>query len=350
MALANSITIVNPCLDTNFQHAFREKNVVAGFLKDLLDWTLVSPSDITFMDAQLCLDSTSETASDRVNFTVDLLVKFPHNKITLIQMQNCFSTDYYGKVFMEVCRFVSNVDKREEVTKLHGSLAWTQIDEIVSIVITNKKPPSRMVQTHFDEEAFGENNVINCYELMETTCSSNSNARPQHFGDVPIKFVVMCLANYNKTECVTPIDYWCYALLDMEYRNFNRLGLYRTIENLGMVAPTDALKKFYSLLNSELINRDLYEKQLNEINETTSAYFAEGEANGKLEAKLQGAANLVAKKLCTVAEACQIMEITEEAYAAYNPGSSSSQVAPVTTATATTTTTTSSNSSNSSSK
>jgi hypothetical protein len=290
--------IVNPCTDFGFKRAFGNPGVLIDFLNHILDYRGGNQIvDLSYMDKEF--PSLHPLGRD---FRVDIVCQTLNNRYFLIEMQNDYTADYADKAYVEFSRFLAKIDgeklhdlssgdhKRRRIgqTDIAAQDFWQKIEEVCTLVISNKRFDPHLVKQKYAEEAVAEPDIINTYEMLNTTHPT------RHLGSLDAKVVLVMLANFNKTadELLTDTDRWLYALKD-ERMTTGKLKIepFKDVLDIQKTAfESEALKQFYAELHKSNIGHDLlkeYEEQIQADNFRLERTFIEGKAEGKIEGKIE---------------------------------------------------------------
>ena len=293
--------IVNPCTDFGFKRAFGNPSVLIDFLNHILDYRGGNQIvDLSYMDKEF--PSLHPLGRD---FRVDIVCQTQSNRYFLIEMQNDYTTDYADKAYVEFSRFLAKIDgekihdlssgahKRRRIgqTDIAAQDFWQKIEEVCTLVISNKRFDPHLVKQKYTAETVAEPDIINTYEMLNTTHPT------RHLGSLEAKVVLVMLANFNKTadELLTDTDRWLYALKD-ERMTTGKLKIepFKDVLDIQKTAfESEALKQFYAELHKSNIGQDLlkeYEEQIQADNSRLARTFTEGEQIGIERGKAEGKA------------------------------------------------------------
>jgi hypothetical protein len=284
--------IVNPCTDFGFKRAFGNPSVLIDFLNHILDYRGGNQIvDLSYMDKEF--PSLHPLGRD---FRVDIVCQTQSNRYFLIEMQNDYTTDYADKAYVEFSRFLAKIDgekihdlssgahKRRRIgqTDIAAQDFWQKIEEVCTLVISNKRFDPHLVKQKYVEETVAEPDIINTYEMLNTTHPT------RHLGSLDAKVVLVMLANFNKAadELLTDTDRWLYALKD-ERMTTGKLKIepFKDVLDIQKTAfESEALKQFYAELHKSNIGHDLlkeYEEQIQADNSRLERTFIEGKTEGE---------------------------------------------------------------------
>jgi len=291
--------IVNPCTDFGFKKAFYNPVVLIDFLNHILDYRGAHQIvELSYMDKEFpSLDPLGR------DFRVDIVCKTQNDRYFLVEMQNDYTADYADKAYVEFARFLSRIDgekihdlsmgdrKRRRIgqTDVEAQDFWQKIEEVCTLVISNKRFNPEAVKGKYRDETVAEPDIINTYEMLNKTHPT------RHLGNLEAKVVLVMLANFNKTadELETDTERWLFALKDERMATGKlKIEPFKGVADIAKTASaSEALKQFYAELHTRNIGRDRlteYEEQIQETNERLARTFAEGEVVG-----LQKAARLM---------------------------------------------------------
>ena len=284
--------IVNPCTDFGFKRAFGNPSVLIDFLNHILDYRGGNQIvDLSYMDKEF--PSLHPLGRD---FRVDIVCQTQSNRYFLIEMQNDYTTDYADKAYVEFSRFLAKIDgekihdlssgahKRRRIgqTDIAAQDFWQKIEEVCTLVISNKRFDPHLVKQKYTAETVAEPDIINTYEMLNTTHPT------RHLGSLDAKVVLVMLANFNKAadELLTDTDRWLYALKD-ERMTTGKLKIepFKDVLDIQKTAfESEALKQFYAELHKSNIGHDLlkeYEEQIQADNSRLERTFIEGKTEGE---------------------------------------------------------------------
>lgn len=318
-----SFEIVNPCTDFGFKRAFGNPNVLKDFLNHILDYkdgeAIVA---LSYIDKEF--PSLHPLGRD---FRVDFVCQTQSNKYFLIEMQNDYTTDYADKAYVEFARFLAKIDgeklhdlssgdhKRRRIgeTVIAAQDFWQKIEQVCTLVISNKRFGRDLVKQRYPEETVAEPEIINTYEMLNKTHPT------RHLGSLDAKVVLVMLANFSKTadELSTDADRWLYALKD-ERMSTGKLKIepFKDVVDIQKTAfENEALKLFYAELHKSSIGMDLlkvYQEQIQEDNHRLERSFTEGEQIGIVKGKAEGKAEGKSEERRKIALAMLASDVTDE--------------------------------------
>ena len=288
--------IVNPCSNFGFKKAFHNKDVLIDFLNNIFDYDNANKIiDITYVDK----DFPSEETFER-SFVVDMVCQARSNRYILIEMHNDYTENYADKAYVEFARYLSRIDgeklhdlgtesrKRRRIggKDVEAKDFWQKIEEVCTIVISNKRSDPDNMKQKYVNESMAEPDVINTYEMLNKTYPN------RHLGNLEAKVVLIMLANFKKTEdeLVTDTDRWLFALKDERLSSAKaKMDLYKDVSDIEKATSGSVpLRRFYAHLYPRNIREDLltrYEKKFQLSNEIFALYIAEAEARGVAEAR-----------------------------------------------------------------
>lgn len=290
--------IVNPCTDFGFKKAFCNPIVLIDFLNHILDYRDGNQIvELSYMNKEFpSLDPLGR------DFRVDIVCRTQSERYFLIEMQNDYTADYADKSYVEFARFLAGIDgekihdlsmgerKRRRIgeTDIQAQEFWKKIEEVCTLVISNKRFGPEVRKEKYTDEAVAEPDVINTYEMRNTAHSN------RHLGNLDAKVVLVMLANFNKTEdqLETVTDRWLFALKDERMATGKlKIDPFKEVSDIAKTASdSEALKQFYAELHTRNMGRDHlkdYEEQIQETNERLERTFAEGEVKGEQNAALR---------------------------------------------------------------
>jgi len=165
---------------------------------------------------------------------------------------------------------------------------WQKIEEVCTLVISNKRFNPQTMKSKYPLEPAAEPEIINTYEML-------NRAHPaRHLGNLEAKVVLVMLANFNKTEdqLTTDTERWLFALKDERMATGKlKINPFKEVSDITKTASDSvALKQFYGELHTDGIGRDRlkeYEGKIQETNDRLDRTFAEGEVEGEQKAALQ---------------------------------------------------------------
>jgi hypothetical protein len=309
--VGNSFEIVNPCSDFGFKKAFNNPVVLQDFLNHILDFKDTNQiDDLIYINKEFpSLDSFGR------DFRVDIVCKTQSDRYFLIEMQNDYAEDYADKAYVEFARFLSRIDsekihdlsiperkkRRIGQTEVGAQDFWQKIEEVCTLVISNKRFCHDAMKEKYRDEAVGEPDTINTYEMLNKAHPS------RHLGNLEAKVVLVMLANFHKTadQLETDTDRWLFALKDESVGTGKlKMNPFKEVSDNGKItSESKALKLFYAELHTKNIGRDLiveyekqigrdliveYEKQVGETNDRLEREFAKGSADGFAKGSADG--------------------------------------------------------------
>jgi hypothetical protein len=284
--------IVNPCTDFGFKKAFNNHVVLIDFLNHILDYQGEHQIvELSYMDKEFpSLDPLGR------DFRVDIVCKTQNFRYFLIEIQNDYTADYADKAYVESARFLSRIDgekihdlsmddrKRRRIgeTDVDAKDFWQKIEEVCTVVISNKKFNPKTMKSKYPHEPVEEPQIINTYEMLNRACPT------RHLANLEAKVVLVMLAKFNKTEdqLTTDTERWFFALKDERMATGKlKINPFKEVSDIAKTASgSEALKQFYAELYTDGIGRDClkeYEEKIQETNDRLDRTFAEGKARGK---------------------------------------------------------------------
>jgi hypothetical protein len=285
--------ILNPCTDFAFKKAFYNSIVLIDFLNHILDYRTDNQIvELSYMDKEF--PSLSPIGRE---FRVDIVCKTKNDRYSLIEMHNDFSADYADKVYVEFARFLSGIDverihdlsvqdhKKFRIgqTEVRAQDFWQKIEEVCTLVISNKKFNPETMKKKYTDETLAEPDIINTYEML------NKNHPQRHLGNLDAKVVLVMLANFNKTaeELETDTDRWLFALKDDNMASGkSRIHPFKVVSDISKAASeNEGLRQFYAELHTKNMGKDFlfeYDKQMQALYDHDACVFAEGKLDGIL--------------------------------------------------------------------
>jgi PD-(D/E)XK nuclease family transposase len=296
--------IVNPCTDFGFKKAFCNQVVLIDFLNHILDYRGTQQIvELSYMDNEF--PSLNPLGS---GFTVDIVCKTQNDRYFLVEMQNNYTADYPDKAYIEFARFLSRIDgerildqsmgdrKRRRIgqTDMKAQDFWQKMEEVCTLVISNKRFNPEVMKGKYRDEAVGEPDIINTYEMLNKTHPT------RHLGNLEAKVVLVILANFNKTadELETDTERWLFALKNerMATGPFE-IEPFKGVSDIAKTASeSEALKQFYAELYTGNIGRDRlteYVKRIEETNERFARHMQEAFEEGKVLGRQEKMARLM---------------------------------------------------------
>ena len=294
--------IVNPCTDFGFKRAFHNPTVLIDFLNHIFDYKDSEKIvELTYVDNNLRSSHEYGRA-----FTVDIVCTTKSNRYFLLEMQNAYTDSYADKAYVEFARFLSNIDsvkvsdvsreneERHRIgeTDVEAKDFWLKIEEICTLVISNKKYKFKKKKGSNDKAA--EPDIINTYRMLHEKYPSRT------LGSLNAKVVLIMLANFEKTEdqLTTDTDRWLFALKDERLSlGSTKIEPFKEISDIDKAtSKSEALKQFYAELSTSNIGESLlvqYEKGILEenivmeefLNESFEKGLKKGEEIGLKEGK-----------------------------------------------------------------
>jgi len=285
--------IVNPCTDFGFKKAFYNPVVLIDFLNHILDYQEAHQIvELSYMDKEFpSLDPLGR------DFRVDIVCKTRNDRYFLVEMQNDYTADYADKAYVEFTRFLSRIDgekihdlsmgdrKRRRIgqTDVDAQDFWQKIEEVCTLVISNKRFNPEAKKEKYRDESVAEPDIINTYEMLNKTHPT------RHLGNLEAKVVLVMLANFDKTEdqLTTDTDRWLFALKDERMATGKlKIEPFKGVLDIAKIASgSEALRQFYAELHTRNIGRDRlteYEEQIQETNARLDRTFVEGEQSATL--------------------------------------------------------------------
>ena len=253
--------IVNPCTDFGFKKAFYNQVVLIDFLNHILDYRGTQQIvELSYMDKEFpSLDPLGR------DFRVDIVCKTQNDRYFLVEMQNDYTADYVDKAYVEFARFLSRIDgekihdlsmgdrKRRRIgqTDVEAQDFWQKIEEVCTLVISNKRFNPEVMKRKYRDEAVGEPDIIKTYEMLNKTHPT------RHLGNLEAKVVLVMLANFNKTadELETDTERWLFALKDERMATGKlKIEPFKGVSDIAKTASaSEALKQFYAELHTRNI-------------------------------------------------------------------------------------------------
>ena len=319
-------SIINPCTDFGFKRAFKNPIVLADFLNNILDYKGGDQIvQLSYMDKEFASLDIAGRA-----FTVDIVCLTENQRYFLIEMQNDYGPDYADKSYVEFARFLAGVDsvklhdlsmggepqRRRRIgdTDIEAQDFWKKIQEVCTVVISNKRFRPDFKKERFTDETVAEPDVINTYEMRHNVHAN------RHLGSLKAKVVLVMLANFHKTEyqLETMMDRWLFALKDESMATGReKINAFKVISDItSSASDSEALKRFYAGLHVRSVGKDIltdYEKEVKFINDRDDRKKADWKAEGRIEGEIEVMMKMRAAGMQD-AEIARIVKLTEEQF------------------------------------
>ena len=221
---SKSVQIGHPCMDSVFRHGFADPSILKDFLNVILEFEGAEAiEEIIYLPK--ALPPAAPESNTGYHFTVDVRCRTKSGRHFVIEMQNDFRNDYHVKALVEHSRMLSHLDKDQTAADRSKRTAknvndrnkfWKGVEGLYTIIVTNKRLPSKKLKSYYSAEALMEPFVVNPYELRHT------KQLDRHFGDIPIQIVFLMLDNLTPPhigQILTPVERWAHVLRDPALRS-----------------------------------------------------------------------------------------------------------------------------------
>ena len=271
----NPLTVFHPGAHGIFQHGFRSRVAVVGFLNAMLGFE--GTNAITRVEF-LSNDPSSGSILNRQDNpdSFDLTCFSCDGKPYFVRLYNKFWSHDNTEAVTERFRMASLMESiqskrgfEENLSTEHaGRHVFRETEGAYSIIITNKLSKGNAMKKNYPQELVEEPHLVNHYEIRHAV-QPNLRFPTKHYQTLII-FALNKLMKFSTAELVSPAEEWAYVFQDsMSISGISKTADHpqtRVLEGMDCVMERNpSIKAFIDRISVDTVPSDVLNKYLQDM-------------------------------------------------------------------------------------